>query len=136
MQRGTLFADALDTFYLDCEIKRLKPSTIKFYQVKLQNLVTYCNKRDIKYLSDITSRTLKDFSKSLVNRSLSTQYQHNILRAARAFFNFCVSDELIEEAPKITFLKLPKQIKKALTKDEIKSILSACRSDRDSIIGP
>ena len=134
MQRRTLFSDALDTFYLDCEIKRLKPKTIKFYQVTLQNLVTYCNERDINYLSDITSKILKDFSKSLIGRNLSTQYQHNILRATRAFFNFCVSDELIGEAPKIVFPKLPKEVKKALTKEEIKSVLSACRSDRDRLI--
>lgn len=134
MQRRTLISEVIELFFFDCEIKRLKPNTLRFYQAKLQNLASFCNANSIEYVNDISSKTLKDFSISLIKRRLSEQYQHNILRAVRAFLNFCVTDELLVEAPKITFPKLPKEVKKALSSDEIKAVLSACRNERDKLI--
>lgn len=125
---------AFELFLLDCEIRRLKSSTIVFYNQKLQHLFSYCSDNGITYIAEISSKNLRTFSLGLIDQNLSNQYQHNILRAVRTFLRFCCNEGIISEVPRLSFPRLPKEVKKAFTEGEIKTILSQVTNGRDRVI--
>lgn len=132
MQQQTI-TSAIEAFLLECEIKRLKPRSIDFYASHLAKFLAFCKSNDIELLQD-ASTNLRLFNKTLLSKEYSAQYQHNILRALRAFLKFCVAENLITDFPKITFPRVPKQVKKALSKAEIKKLLSACNAREKLIV--
>ena len=133
MHRRTHINDALDLFLLDCKARRLTPSTQTFYRTKIQ---TFFKELDIDTLQDVTAVHVRAAFAALADRGLSGQSQHNVARAIRAFFNFCVAEKLIPSSP-LANIKLPKVEKKviqSLTKPEIRAILKACDHDRNTAI--
>ncbi len=131
MEQQTLIS-AIQAFDLECQLKRLRPRTIQFYENGLKQFSKFCAENNVTFLYD-ASRILKLFNKNLLSKSYSAQYQHNILRAIRAFFKFCVDEDLLEKYPKITFPRVPKQVKSALSMEEVKRVLSVC-DYRDKLI--
>ena len=112
MQRGTTtILDALDMFLLDCEARRLTPSTRQFYQAKLSVFLRWCDEHGVENLPDLTAHHIRQFLVHILRRDLSSQYQHNLARAIRAFLNYCVRDELIEKSPfdKVQMPKLERE---------------------------
>lgn len=131
MQQQTIVS-AIDAFILECELKRLRPRTIQFYASNLDKFVQFCASNNISTLAEAT-KILRLFNKNLLNQDYSAQYQHNILRALRAFLKFCVAEKLLDTYPKITFPKVKSQVKAILNADEIKRVLSVC-NERDKLI--
>lgn len=123
---------AIQLFLLECVLKRLRPRTIEFYSSNLDKLVQFCSNNGVTLLVD-AARNLRQFNKHLLRLNCSPQYQHNILRAIRAFLRFCVEESLLESYPKITFPKVQRQVKATLNTEEIKKILSVCQ-ERDKLI--
>lgn len=137
MQRGTTtLYDALDLFLLDCEARRLTPSTRQFYTAKLSVFIRWCQEHQVDTLGVLTSTDIRRFLVHIQRRQLSSQYQHNLARAIRAFLNYCVRDELLDKSPfdKVQMPKLEKKIPQALTASEISAILRSCTQDRDRAI--
>ena len=133
MQRRTTIKDALDLFLLDCQARRLTPSTRTFYRQKLH---TFIAELSTDTLQDITSIHARAALAALAERGLSAQYQNNVARAARAFFNFCVAEKLLDVSP-MANMKMPKVERKviqSLTRAEVRKILRACEQDRDTAI--
>lgn len=69
-------------------------------------------------------------------RNLSDHSIHAAARALRAWFNFCVSEELIAESPmkKVSIPKVDKRILPAFTEGDVKQVLAACSGSRDKAI--
>lgn len=137
MQRRTpQFCDALDMFLLDCEARRLTPSTRKFYRTKLSVFIGWCTENGVEYLGDLTSNDIRRFLVNIQRRGLTSQYQHNLARAIRAFLNYCIRDELIDKSPfdKVQMPKLERHVPKALAPSEISTILRHCHLERDKAI--
>ena len=58
-------------------------------------------------------------------------------RAARAFFNFCVDEELLTVSPmrKVKMPRSSKEIQPAFTPDDVRAILGACATPREHMHG-
>ncbi|MFN8495680.1 MAG: tyrosine-type recombinase/integrase [Caldilineaceae bacterium] len=135
MQRKTYtLGDALELFLLDCTARRLTKSTQQFYKAKLAVFIAWCKSAKVETINGLESSHLRKFSAHIAERGLSSQYQHNLMRAIRAFLNYAVRDDLIKSSPfsgKILMPVLAREVKPALSKDEIKAILQSCDSLRD-----
>lgn len=135
-QRRTTFDFAVESFLTDCTSRRLTKSTLLYYSKNLRTMVRYLAERKIEHVETLTHHDLRKFLVALGKRDFSAQYQHNIFRSIRTFFNFCVTEEIVEESPleKLRAPKLPKREVVAFTDDEIKRILKACENERDRAI--
>lgn len=134
MQRGThLFVTALDLFFLDCEARRLTDQTLSFYRAKLSLFIRWCEADGLETVEDLTAHHIRRYLVDLHRRDLSSQYQHDIARAIRAFLNYCVRDEILEKSPftKVQMPRLEKKILDAFSPDDIRRILKGCGTERD-----
>ena len=134
MQRRThLFSTALDLFFLDCEARRLTDATLSFYRGKLSLFIRWCEAEGLETIQDLTAHHIRRYLVHLHRRQLSSQYQHDLARAIRAFLNYCVRDELLEKSPfaKVQMPRLEKKILEAFSPDEVRLILKSCRTERD-----
>ncbi|MCC6457904.1 MAG: tyrosine-type recombinase/integrase [Caldilineaceae bacterium] len=131
--REILLSDALDMFLLDCAARRLTEGTLQFYKSKLAVFFHWCGDHNINALAEVTAHDIRRFLVDIHRRKLSSQYQNNLARAIRAFFNYCVRDELIETSPfkKVQMPRLEKKIISALSPKDIKTILQNCGCERD-----
>ena len=77
---------------------------------------------------------MRAFLVDVQRRGLSDQYQHNLARALRRWFNFCITDELAKKLPAVTMPKLEKHDPFVLTDEQIKTIIDACVYRRDRLI--
>lgn len=137
MQRGTFsLRDALDIFLLDCEARRLTAGTRQFYRSKLRVFLAWCDDEGVEQLDRLSAHDIRRFLVHIQRRGLSSQYQHNLARAIRAFLNFCVRDELLERSPfdRVQMPRLEKKILQAFSTQDIQQILRHCLSDRDRAI--
>lgn len=135
-QLETTFDFAVESFLIDCQARRLTPKTIEYYAKNLRTFTLYLADKRIGSVEALTHHELRHFMLALRKRNYSAQYQHNIYRSVRTFLNFCVSDGIIEESPltKLRAPKLPTHEITAFTKDEIKTILKHCDTERDRAI--
>lgn len=134
MQRGTrIFLTALDLFFLDCEARRLTDATLSFYRAKLTLFIRWCEAEGLESVDELTAHHIRRYLVHLHRRNLSSQYQHNLVRAIRAFLNYCVRDEIIEKSPfsKVQMPRLEKKVLEALSPEDIRLILKNCAYDRD-----
>ncbi len=141
MQRNPItLHQALDFFLLDCESRRLTKSTQTFYKAKLGRFVRFCEDatalgayklQPATHLHEITKHHIRAFQVHLQAKDLTAQYQHNLSRAIRAWFRFCVRDEIIDALPKVNMPKLPKHDPLVFTDQEVTKIVAACTTDRD-----
>ena len=83
-------------FLLDCEARRLTLGTRQIYTAKLSLFIRWCDRQDIHALHELSAHDIRRYLVHLSRRKLSAQYQHNIARAIRAFLNYCVRDELLD----------------------------------------
>lgn len=137
MQRGThVFSTVLDLFFLDCEARRLTEGTLQFYRAKLSLFIRWCEAEGLETIQELTAHHIRRYLVHLQRRNLSSQYQHNLARAIRAFLNFCVRDELLAVSPfdKVQMPRIEKKLLTAFTADEIHAILRSCHNDRDRTI--
>ena len=137
MHLGThLFSDAFDMFLLYCEARRLTPATREFYRIKLGLFIRWCESEGVHALHELTAHHIRRYLVHLSRRKLSSQYQHNLARAIRAFLNYCVRDELLEKSPfdKVQMPRLEKKILEALSPTDIHAILRSCISERDKAL--
>ena len=77
-------------FLLDCEARRLTELTRKFYSSKLSIFIRWCAENDVDSLDELTAHDIRRFQVHIQRRRLSSQCQHNLARAIRAFLNYCV----------------------------------------------
>lgn len=135
-QRALTISDAFDLFLLDAQARGLASSTINTYKIKVRPFLDWCEAEGIEPLCAVTPIHLRRFLVYLQRQPFSSRYRYNIAKATKTFFNYCVSDELIEVSPfaKVKTPRLEKKILPALTPDELKAVLKACSSIRDQTI--
>lgn len=133
-QHKTTLQDAIDLFLIDGQSRRFTKHTLQWYRESLRRFVQHMDSQGITHLDDVTVHHIRAFQADFLEKSAS--YAHNQSRAVRAFFNFCHRDELIEKNPftKVKMPRLPEEIKRALTGNEIRKILHATETERDRAI--
>ena len=129
MQQQITAIAAVEIFLVDCQARKLSKRTLEYYEESLTPFVAYCKSN----LSEISTVDIRQYMISLQERGLTAHSQHSHARALRAFFNFCVVEELLDESPfrRVKMPKLPKLEPKAFSDDEVSKILDACKTLRD-----
>lgn len=134
--RPTLIQDAFDIFMLECESRRFTPATQIHYRSRIGAFVGFCSVQGCVNLHEITPTLVRRFLVSLQAKNLAAYTQHAYYRAIRAWLNFCITEELLTASPlaKVKAPKLPKLILPALTVEQAKQLIKACKSDREHAI--
>jgi site-specific recombinase XerD len=120
------FSDALELFLLDCKSRRLTKTTIAFYESRLRKFSDWLSTDELP-----DANTVKRFQVSVQN--YSDHYQHGLARAIKTFLTYCYEDDL-SPLVKFSMPRLEKKVLPAFTKEEVKAILAACKSERDTAI--
>lgn len=128
--------DAYSLFELDMKARRCEQSTLEFYDWFLGQFLTWCDVQGVIYVNDITATHIKLFIVSLQDRKLSDYTQRACASAVRAFLNYCVRDELIEQTPfrKIKMPEVDDDLLPAFSQDEVKAIWKACKTPLERAI--
>ncbi len=123
--------DAVALFLLDCEARRLAPSTITWYRYKLNRFATWLADQHIATIDAVDALAMRRYLATLTDTTI--QHQHNCGRTLRRFFSFLVAESIIDQAPAVAQPKLPKIILPALTDAQVRAVLSVC-DERDRAI--
>ncbi|MCC6453408.1 MAG: tyrosine-type recombinase/integrase [Caldilineaceae bacterium] len=137
-------SDTFRLFYLRCQAERFQPTTLEFYRSMLQPFIRWCGTQGVTELDAVTSHHIRGYmvEKQVLNRGTdkervaSGNYGHTIARALRAFFRYCVADELLTESPmaSVKMPRRPKKILEAFDTADIKQLIRACNDDRDKAL--
>lgn len=134
-------SDAYKTFRLDCQSRRIRPRTLKWYEWTLLPFLNWCeSKHGLVNLHQISSRHIRAYivEKQVVDRGKPTErpaslhHTHNVARCIRAFFNFSVREGWLTQSPMKTvgMPKKPKRVLEAYTENEARRLLVAAENDR------
>jgi integrase len=132
----------MEGFILDCKAKNLAGGTIKFYQVKLQKFLEFCDLRMISEIQEITSQFLREYIHWLESTGHSPGGCHAFYRTVKAFLKWYERENDLDnwknpickvQGPKIKLEPLePAKI------EIIKAMLLVCGNDfygvRDKLI--
>ncbi|MBX2997785.1 MAG: site-specific integrase [Caldilineaceae bacterium] len=78
---------ALDAFLLDCQARRLRAQSVKFYRNQLRRFLAYL---PCENLQDVTPHLIRSYLVNLEGQGLKPASIHAAARSMRAFFNFAV----------------------------------------------
>lgn len=128
-------SDAFAVYILSHEASKHSTKTVVHYRTQLTPFVTWLSDQNINFLHEIRPNHIRFF---IVERSegLSQTSVNTAARAIRAFFNFCVSESWVEQTPMkgVKMPKLPKSVPTVLSVEEVKSLISAAKTERDKAI--
>jgi len=119
-----------------CLARRLSPRTTGFYRWELERAVTFLETQGLTIVSGVTPSHLRAYLITYQERHLSDSSQHAAARSLRAWLNWCVRKELLTASP-MAKVRMPRHgsaILPAFTPDDVRAILGACRSVRDTAI--
>lgn len=127
---------AYELFYLECQSRRLTANTLRFYRGRMVLFMRWCETRSLTSLGDITHHHIRQYLVDLAESGVSSTYQHRFAKCIKTFFAFCVRDELLEVSPfdKVKIPKLEKKVPQAIPADKVRTILAACKYERDKAI--
>ncbi len=119
-----------EMFLLEQEYRNNSPVTISWYKDQLENFYLWLHSEDPADLNLLKFKQYGVFLKSLNKRNgdrLSSSSVHGSMRAVKAFYNFCIGEDYLEDISRQ--LRLPKvHCKEQLILDdsEIIKLLRAC----------
>ena len=129
-------ATAIRHFLLDREARRCTPATLVWYGRYLAALADWLTQQGVCDPGAVTPHHLRSFLVDLRARKLADRTIHHHASAARAFFNFCVAEELLAVSPmaKVKLPRLPKEIQPAFTPADVSRLFDACETERNRAI--
>lgn len=124
----TALRRCLDMFLLHQEVSRHSPRTIETYHETLTPFLDYLSERDVANPELITPNDIRRFFVRLEERGLAGATIQKHARSVKAFLNFLVREEVLEDSPmrKVSMPKADKKVKKPFTTDDIEALLAAC----------
>lgn len=131
--RSIDLGEAYEIFYLDCQSRRLTESTLRFYRVTLNLVFVWFRSEGVERLEQVTAHHIRKYLHLRQQAGVATHTQHKYARALRAFFNFCVREELIDKTPMatVTMPRVEKLLPTSFTKEQAQAIIGACDTERD-----
>lgn len=129
--------DLYEQFILEQRYRNNTEVTIDWYRVQLQDFFRWLDSDEPDELSLVHFKEYGVFLRSLHKRNgdkLSSSSVQGSLRAVKAFYNFCIEAEYLEDFSR--HLKLPKVHKKEqliLDDDEIRALMSCGSSCRNEL---
>ncbi len=125
--------EALDTFLLDGRARRFTPRTLEHYQTRLGGFFVFLQGQDINTIAEIAPSHIRLYYIHLEDKQLSSHTIHTCARAIRAFLNFCVREELLNESPmrNVALPQRDKLLPNYCTAEEVTRLLDACVTERE-----
>jgi integrase/recombinase XerD len=127
-QNDHLLNDAWKDFILSRKAMLCSPATIEWYQFTAGFFVKWIEEKHVR------SRDVHAYLDNLAKRGLTDTTVHCHARAIRTFLRFCHSEGYL---PKLITFQMPRLTKRRLsflTPEEVKRVLTACRSIRDKTL--
>ena len=136
MQQRIQLVDIVELFMLDAQAQNFTDSTLRFYEGRLNAFVDWSASQGVTSLQDIDPAHIRRFFTHLQSRDLSSAYVHSHARAIKTLLNFAVRDELLDKSPfdKVKMPRLEKKVLPALTREEVRTVLLACETNRERAI--
>ena len=103
--------DAIQEFEVECQIKRFSARTIKGYVNNNLLMANYlAHEFKVSEIEEVTTAHLKKYMQFLVTTNHKATYINGILKCIRAFFKYCVHEEIIVVNPslRVSWEKEPK----------------------------
>ncbi|MDM5199221.1 tyrosine-type recombinase/integrase [Fictibacillus enclensis] len=121
--------DTLKEFLYHVQAKNFSVRTIKGYRNNNAKFFVYLlSEFSIDELEDIKPLHVKSYLMFLKNKGRKETYINTILKAIRAFFNFCEEEDYVlpknNPCNKVKWMKEPKTLIKTFTDDEIKAMIN------------
>ena len=133
---GNPLETARRSFLLDRQARRVTKSTLFWYSRYTDRLITFLTERQIDAPEKVTATHIREYLVNLEGRKLSDRTIHHHASAARAFFNFCLAEDIIHVSPmtRVRMPRLSKELLPAFSPVEVGRLLKSCETDRDRAI--
>ncbi len=128
--------EAVDSFFVDCRARRLSAGTMDSYTRRVKAFAAWLDAAGVEELGELTASRLRAYFVELTDRGLDDDTIITFYRVIRAWLNFCVREELIPDSPmrKVRPPKMPTEILPAFSPDEVRDMLSVCKTPRDTAL--
>ncbi|CAB4780893.1 unannotated protein [freshwater metagenome] len=128
MDLGLAIRDFLDHLRVE---RGLSTNTSKAYERDLHLFSSYCLDKQIDLLT-INPESIVSYQQFLRNRGLSEASIQRFLSTIRSFFRYLAREKICEDPTlELTTSKIPRKLPKALTIEQITSLITATQSDSD-----
>ena len=131
------FPTAIRMVLVDRQAANRSARTIDFYANELRRFFTWVEAGGSAIgIAEITPHTIRAYLVSMEARGLSAASRDAAYRALGPFFKFCVEEGLLESSPmtRVSRPTVDEVSKPIFTQEEIKRILAACDTPRDTAI--
>ncbi len=118
-----LDVDVIQSFYLDCRIRNLRPTTLECYAERLGYLLTYANEIQ-KPMISLDCSDMKHYILHIID-SVSPETVNGRIRVYKVFFRYIHIEGLIETNPMtdIRLLKTDRKRRPVLTPEQLSLFL-------------
>ena len=122
-------ARLINSFISDRKLRGLSPNTIKFYEGYLARFVNTTSAP----LLEQTKQGIIDF---ITSRNCNAGGKHAYFRVLRAFYIWCLSEELLDKSPMANLKapKVPKPLRPSWSLKDLSKLLNHCSKLRDKLI--
>ena len=128
MDLGLAIRDFLDHLRVE---RGLSTNTSKAYERDLHLFASYCLEKQIDLLT-INPESIVSYQQFLRNRGLSEASIQRFLSTIRSFFRYLAREKICADPTlELTTSKIPRKLPKALTIEQITSLITATQSDSD-----
>jgi len=110
--------------YLETE-KRFSPHTVNAYRVDLEQFVEYVKEHyELADLTQVETKMVKSYLVHLKEDGISNRSINRKLSALRAFYKYCLREDVIEKTPMtgVKSLKLDKMLPKFISEQDINKV--------------
>jgi len=128
MDLGLAIRDFLDHLRVE---RGLSTNTSKAYERDLHLFASYCLEKQIDLLT-INPDSIVSYQQFLRNRALSEASIQRFLSTIRSFFRYLAREKICADPTlELTTAKIPRKLPKALTIEQIASLITATHADSD-----
>jgi site-specific recombinase XerD len=127
---------ALQTFLLDRQVKHLSHRTIRFYGDQIRPFLAWCQAQGVRQPGEVRALHVRSYLVARQEAGRSDYTVHAAARSLRAFFNFCVQEELLSVSPmaKVGMPKVNQRVLPAFAAEDVERLLAVCTCQRDRLI--
>jgi integrase/recombinase XerD len=133
--------DVLEQYMIDAENRGRAQGTLGIYRRHLGLLLRWLEALGVVDLEAVTLALLRQFLNYLINSDSSKRYPHAVQKGKleastvggyvatiKAFFNWCVTEDLLTASPaaRLKKPKEPKKIRTTLTPEQVEQLLAVC----------
>lgn len=132
----TPFDDTLHLFVMDGESRQFTARTIIYYRTTLHPFFVWLAGQEVTDLAAVTPAHIRTYLIHLRDRKLASATQFSHAKGLKAFFHFCVREELLPKTPfdKVKMPKVDQKLPSILGDDQIEKLRRGCKTARETAL--